>query len=114
MDLATIAPPPSATASFPAGSVETRLRAELIESVKAEAAIRGDVLPAAPADLAKAPVHVDSLVVVTILCAVEPIVGCELPHTVVRAGGYISVDSAIENLLPRIEKEWTKRKGSKP
>jgi hypothetical protein len=56
---------------------------------------------------------VDSLVVVSILCAVEPIVGFELPESVVRAGGYTSVDSALGQLLPRLEKEWMKKKGAK-
>jgi hypothetical protein len=71
-------------------------------------------LPTAPGQIAKAAVQVDSLVVVSILCAVEPIVGFELPDSVVRAGGYASVESALGHLLPRIEKEWMKRKGAKP
>jgi hypothetical protein len=71
-------------------------------------------LPTAPGQIEKAAVQVDSLVVVSILCAVEPIVGFELPDSVVRAGGYVSVESALGHLLPRIEKEWMKRKGAKP
>ncbi len=90
------------------------LRAELIDAVKAEASIKGVVLPAAPAQIVKAAVHIDSLVVVCILCAVEPIVGFELPESVVRAGGYSSVEGALGHMLPRIEKEWNKRKGAKP
>jgi hypothetical protein len=90
------------------------LRAELIEAAKIEASIRGIALPAAPDQIAKAPVQVDSLVVVSILCTVEPIVGFEIPDSVVRAGGYVSVESALGQLLPRIEKEWMKRKGHKP
>jgi hypothetical protein len=57
---------------------------------------------------------VDSLVVVSILCMVEPIVGFELPDGVVRAGGYSSVESALAHLLPRIEAQWIKKKGGKP
>ncbi len=109
----TLAPPPVKIAPFPLAAVEAKLRDELVEAVKIEASIRGVVLPAAPADIAKASVHVDSLVVVSILCAVEPIVGFELSESVVRAGGYTSVDSALGQLLPRLEKEWTKKKGAK-
>ena len=109
----TLAPPPVKIAPFPLAAVEAKLRDELVEAVKIEALIRGLALPAAPADIAKASVHVDSLVVVSILCAVEPIVGFELPESVVRAGGYTSVDSALGQLLPRLEKEWTKKKGTK-
>ena len=50
--------------------------------------------------------------VVSILCAVEPIVGFELPESVVQAGGYTSVKSALGQLLPRLEKEWMKKKGA--
>lgn len=51
-----------------------------------------------------ATVHVDSLAVFSILCAVEPIVGFELSERVVRAGGYISVESALEHLHSRVAK----------
>ena len=117
MDAATLAPtaaPPLPTiAPFPKGAVEAGLRGELIEAIKIEASIRG-ILPAVPAQITKAAVHVDSLVVVSILCAVEPIIGFELPDSVVRAGGYVSVESALGHLLPRIEKEYMKRKGATP
>jgi hypothetical protein len=93
--------------------VEARLRDELIETIKAEAGIRGVALPSAPADVAKTSFQVDSLVVVSLLCAVEPIIGFELPDSVVRAGGYGSVDRALEHLLPRIEAQWIKKKGDK-
>ena len=109
----TVAPPPIKTAPFPLAVVEAKLRDELVEAVKIEASIRGMALPAATADISKVSVHVDSLVVVSILCAVEPIVGFELPESVVRAGGYTSVDSALGQLLPRLEKEWMKKKGAK-
>jgi hypothetical protein len=94
--------------------VEACLRDELIETVKAEASIRGVPLPSSAAQIAKIGFQVDSLVVVSILCAVEPIVGFELPESVVRAGGYVSVESALGHLLPRIEAQWNKRKGAKP
>lgn len=104
----------TAAATFPNAATEARLRSELVEAVKAEAAIRGVTLPVLPAQVAQTSFQVDSLVVVSILCAVEPIVGFELPDSVVRAGGYGSVESALEQLLPRIEAQWKKRKGGKP
>lgn len=109
----TLAPPPVKIAPFPLAAVEAKLRDELVEAVKIEASIRGMSLPSTPVDISKVSVHVDSLVVVSILCTVEPIVGFELPESVVRAGGYTSVDSALGQLLPRLEKEWTKKKGAK-
>lgn len=114
MAVTTIAPPAPTLAPFPVAAVESCLRTELIEAIKAEASIKGISLPTAPAQIAKTAFQVDSLVVVCILCAIEPIVGFELPESVVRAGGYFSVESALGHLLPRIEKEWIKRKGAKP
>jgi hypothetical protein len=113
MATTTLAPPAVKITPFPLAAVEAKLREELVEAVKIEASIRGMALPAAPTDIAKISVHVDSLVVVSILCAVEPIVGFELPESVVRSGGYLSVDSALSQLLPCLEKEWTKKKGAK-
>jgi hypothetical protein len=111
MPTTTLAPPP--VKPFPLTAVEEKLREELVEAVKIEASIRGMALPAASADIVKVSVRVDSLVVVSILCAIEPIVGFELPESVVRAGGYTSVESALGQLLPRLENEWTKKKGTK-
>lgn len=105
----TLSPPPVKIGPFPLAAVEAMLRDELVEAVKIEASIRGIALPAVPTDIAKASVHLDSLVVVSILCAVEPIVGFEIPGSVVRPGGYASVDSAIDQLLPRLENEWERK-----
>ena len=113
MATTTLAPPLVKIATFPLAAVEAKLRDELVEAVKIEASIRGISLPTTPPQISKTAVHVDSLVVVAILCTVEPIVGFELSESVVRAGGYTSVDSALESLLPRLEKEWKKKKGAK-
>lgn len=95
---------------FPLAAVEAILRDELVEAVKIEASIRGMSVPAVPAQISKMPVEIDSLVVVTIICQIEPIIGFELPESVVRAGGYISVENALGHLLPRLEQEWMKKK----
>ena len=73
--------------------------------------IRGVTLPAATGAIAQTLFQVDSLVVVSILCAIEPLVGFELPESVVRTGGYASVEQAIGQLLPKIEAQC---KGAKP
>jgi hypothetical protein len=119
MTVSTIAPPaapasPAKTVPFPKAAVEARLRDELMETVKAEAGVKGIALPSGSADIAKISFQVDSLVAVSILCTVEPIVGLELPDSVVHAGGYASVESALAGLLPRIEAQWAKKAGGKP
>lgn len=115
MSTATLAPPIStpAVSPFPFAAVETDLRNELIEAVKAEALMKGVALPTTPAAIGGAPFQIDSLVVVSILCTVEPLLGVELPESVVRTGGYSSVDQALGQLLPKIEAYWKKRKGGK-
>src|ERR1700674_312861 len=92
---------PAVSTPFPGSAVEACLRAELIETIQAEASIKDILLPTEALEIAKVPFEVDSLVVVSILCAVESIVGFELPNTVVRAGGYVSVESALQCLLPQ-------------
>lgn len=114
MAITTLAPPSPKIATFPLATVEAALRDELVEAVKIEASIRGMTLPAKPDQIVKAAVHVDSLVVVTILCSIEHIIGFEVQDSVVRAGGYASAESALKQLLPRLEKEWKQKNGVRP
>lgn len=109
--MATIAPPAPATKTFPASKVEAGLRAELHNTIKQSAKFKGISIPSDPKQLETIPYQIDSLVCVDILCAIEPIVGFELPEKVVRTGGYGSIDSAIKHLMPRIQKEWNKKNG---
>jgi hypothetical protein len=53
-------------------------------------------------------VHVDSLGVVDLLCEVEPIVGFELKDSIIKAGGYNSIDEAVTQVMPRIRSAWEK------
>lgn len=48
---------------------------------------------------------VDSLVVAELLVHIEAVVGSKLPVSVIRRGGYYSVDDAVAHLVPRIMDE---------
>jgi hypothetical protein len=98
--------------AFPKVDVQTCLLAELILLAEAEAQIRGMELPKEPAAFLKMSIPLDSLSVVDILCAVEPIIGFQLKDGVVRTGGYSSIEAAIDHLMPRIEKAWAKKHGA--
>jgi|ERR1700681_4357446 hypothetical protein len=98
-------------AVFPAMDVETALRKELITAAKSAAELEGVAFPVDPKAQAAASIQIDSLVVVQTLVAAEKPIGFELRDHLVRAGGYTSVDEALGHLMPRIEKEWTKRIG---
>ncbi len=107
IDIVPDAPKP-ATDIFPKAKIEKRLTAALIEAAKVEADIREIDVPATPAGQRMMEITIDSLVVVELLITIEPILGFEFKGTIVREGGYNSVDKALKHLLPRIEKEWRK------
>ncbi len=95
--------------AFPASAVTTCLLNELIEAIKADAAIRGMTIPTSRIAIATTPFEIDSLVVVANLTALDAIVGFPLPESIVQAGGYDSAQAAIDHLVPRIEALWNKR-----
>jgi len=93
---------------FPKAAVEARLRKELLVYVGSLASLKGIALPSTPAAQCTFAIQIDSLEVVNILCSVEPDVGFQLKDSVVRTGGYKSIDQALAHVLPRIEKAWQK------
>jgi hypothetical protein len=106
---------PNAKIAFPKAEVEGKLQEVLLESARSYASLRGIQFPVESAGQAAASAHLDSLDVVSLLCDVEPILGFELKDSLVRAGGYNSVNQAIGHLMPRIETAWEKNgnKGAK-
>ncbi len=112
----TLQPPPNIAASigvskFPVGAVEAILRDELAEAVTALATVEGIALPQSATELGQYLFEIDSLTALEILCSIEPLVGMDLKSSVVRAGGYTSIDDATTTLLPCIEKAWEKHHG---
>jgi hypothetical protein len=99
---------PSTSKAFPNADVEAKLRDLLLEAVTADAQLKGITLPADEPGKFAASIHLDSLGVVDLLCGLEPIVGFELKESLVKAGGYNSINDAVGHLMPRIEKAWTK------
>lgn len=114
--MATIAPPAPTVTAFPKSAVIKALVDELLEVARTEAQLRGIPFPNDQSGALKMPIPLDSLSVVDTLCAVEPVVGFELRESLVRTGGYNSIEEATDHLLPRIEKVWVKKKtkGAKP
>lgn len=112
MSTGTITAPPGAiTTAFPTAAVEAQLRSSLVDVVDGTAAISGVALPADAVGKCAASVQIDSLDVVDILCGVEGIVGFELKDSIVKAGGYKSINEAIGHVLPRIQSAWQKQQG---
>lgn len=115
MTVATITKPAVAATAFPKVEVEGKLKEVLLGAVQSEAVLKGITLPTDTAGQAAASVRLDSLDVVSLLCEVEPIMKFELKDSLVRTGGYASVNQAMDHLMPRLEKVWEKNasKGAK-
>lgn len=103
------------TVGFPLAAVEAKLREELLGVAQSAAEMHSITLPSDPSAQSAAAIQLDSLAVVDVLLSVEDIVGCTLKDHIVKAGGYSSVNSAIEHLTPRIRSAWEKHaaKGGK-
>jgi hypothetical protein len=103
------------TTSFPLAAVESKLREELLGVAESAATMHSITLPSDPAAQCAAAIQLDSLAVVDVLLSVEDIVGCTLKDHIVKAGGYSSINAAIEHLTPRIKSAWEKHaaKGNK-
>lgn len=54
---------------------------------------------------------IDSLAVVEILCVLDDILPFEANESVVRPGGYSSIDDAVKSVSGRVEKQWVKHHG---
>lgn len=94
--------------AYPAASVGACLLSELTLLAEAEAHMQGVALLVPPASLVTMKIRLDSLTVVDLTCALEPILGYE-PKDIVRTGGYDSIQSALDHMLPRIEAAWRKK-----
>lgn len=94
--------------AFPADAAPTCLRDELIGAVRAEARRKGEDLPKNPDEIVLQAIEIDSLTVVELLCALDDILPFQVGENVVRAGGYRSIDDAVNHLVGRIEREWRK------
>lgn len=83
-------------ATFPEAAVKERLSHEISHIVRQQNQVRGSEL------------GIDSLAVVEILCVLDDILLFEVNESVVRPGGYASVEDAVTHLSGRIEKQWRK------
>jgi hypothetical protein len=97
--------------AFPGTTVEAKLRSCLLELAASIASMQEVELPSRPSEQFAAAVQLDSLGVVDLLCDLEPIVGFELKDSIVKSGGYGSINEAVTHLMPRIEEAWKKNAG---
>ena len=94
---------------FPEDAVEAILKELLLTAAEADATLKGAALPSDAVGKAAAAAQLDLLEAVSLLCDIEPILKFELKDSLVRTGGYSSVNQAMTHLMPRIEKVWEKK-----
>ena len=111
--MATLAPLAPVLAAFPMKAVLDALTQELLGVAQSEAQVRGIKLPTAQGSALKSAVPMDSLTVVDALCVLDVVVGFQLKESIVRMGGYDSVEAALQNMIPKIEKAWLRKQGAK-
>lgn len=111
--MATIALLSPTVKVFPKAEVIKALTEELLHVAKSEAEIRGIAFPTSEAAAMNQPVPMDSLTVVDALCVLDPIVGFKPKESIVQMGGYNSVEDALHNMIPKLERAWKRKKGSK-
>jgi len=101
----TTAKPP-AKPGFPNKTLETSIRKFLAEEGAMQAVLHGNSTQVV-GGIGPQPV-IDSLVVVEVLLELETHVPFDLPESLVRAGGYDTIDEVVQHLIPQIEKRWIK------
>ena len=101
----------TSTTIFPRKETEALLREELMGAAKEEADMNGLSIPSESSAVVIAPIPMDSLVVVDLLCALDNLLGFQPKPATVKTGGYNSVQEALDHLMPQLEKQWRKKRG---
>jgi hypothetical protein len=105
MTTATTLEPKTQTA-FPAQAIEATIRDFLAEEGAMQAVLHGGSPVGGVAGTIGPQPAIDSLVVVEVLLELETQVPFDLPESLVRAGGYDSVDEVIQHLMPKLQQRW--------
>lgn len=104
---------PKASNKFPVKEIESSIRDFLAHEGAMQAVLHGkSTTGAGSGSIGPQPV-IDSLVVVEVLIELEALVPFALPDSLVRAGGYDSVDEVVQHLLPKVERRWTEHQKEK-
>ena len=97
----------SRSALFPSAEVETCIRDALADRAAEQAVLRpGRAMTATPVAPRSWEPEIDSLVVVEVICAVEELLGIELPATFSPKGGYDSAEACIKDLISQASAAW--------
>jgi acyl carrier protein len=98
----------SISAVFPAAEVEACIRDALADQAADQALLRPGrgtktATPVAPRSWER---EIDSLVAVEVICAVEELLGIEIPPTFCPKGGYDSTEACINDFMSEAKAAW--------
>jgi acyl carrier protein len=97
----------SQSAIFPAAEVEACIREALANQAADQAVLRPG-RPQQTGPLRSWEPEIDSLVAVEVICAVEELLGIELPGTFSPKGGYANADVCVNDLIAEAKVVWAK------
>ena len=87
------------TGEFPEKEVEACIRDALAAELDAQQILR-------PRAASACEPEVDSLVVVEVICAIEELLGVELPTSFAPRGGFSSIDGCVSSLVAETQAIW--------
>ena len=102
----TSAPIAQTLPPYPASAVAAVMRQELLRAVPSRFRRKGQPLLAADHELVLLTVEIDSLTVVELLSNLDDILPFKVTESVVKAGGYGSIEAAVKHVVSRIEAKW--------
>jgi len=96
--------------AFPQAEIVSALEEWWADEKAEDALLKNDESPPPSTTSVMAPlVEIDSHRVVRALLTIEPLVGFEIPETVIRSGGYEDIADMTSDLVPRLQKLFEKK-----
>jgi acyl carrier protein len=102
------APISKAAPPYPATSIGSVMQEELLRAVRSRFRRKAQALPIDDNKLVVLAVEIDSLTVVELLSALDDVLPFKVTESVVKAGGYGSIEAAVKNVVGLIETKWNK------
>lgn len=103
-----VVPEPKTIPAYPAGDVAAVLRHELLGAIRRRFRRKGTPLPKNDDEVVIMTIEIDSLTVVELLSSLDDILPFEVTESVVKAGGYKSIEAAVKHVTGRVESKWNK------
>ncbi|BBB97109.1 MULTISPECIES: hypothetical protein [Bradyrhizobium] len=99
--------PTKVAPAYPAAGVASLMRDELLNAVRSTYKRKGLPLPPDDASVVAKPIEIDSQLVVETLQVLDDILPFKVTESVVKAGGYGSIEAAVAHVTGRVEKKWS-------